>query len=194
MRVAILLANGYEEVEALTVVDYLRRAEIPVDMVSTTGSLKTVGDHDIAITADKLLADVKASDYDLLVTPGGFPGSEMLAGNDQVIKLLQDQHQEGGYIASICASPLVLDKAGISQEIKGTCFPGLEGDKVHFADHQEELVVHDKEQAVITSRGPATAVYFALAIIDILLGKEKRDEIAEGLLLPLVEDSVKSHD
>ncbi|MCZ0717986.1 DJ-1 family glyoxalase III [Aerococcus kribbianus] len=194
MRVAILLANGYEEVEALTVVDYLRRAEITVDMVSTTGSLKTIGDHDIAIMADKLLADVKASDYDLLVTPGGFPGSEMLASNDQVIKLLQDQHQEGRYIASICASPLVLDKAGISQEIKGTCFPGLEGDKVHFADHQEDLVVQDKEQAVITSRGPATAVYFALAIIDTLLGKEKRDEIAEGLLLPLVEDSVKSHD
>lgn len=193
MRVAILLGNGYEEIEALTVVDYLRRADIAIDMVSITGSLMIKGDHGILVTADLLFEEMDKEVYDLIVTPGGYPGSEMLAEHEGVLNLLRQQHESGRYIASICASPIVLEAAGLTGELIGTCFPGLEGDKVHFNVHKEDIVVHDETQRIITSRGPATAVYFALEIIRHLKGETVRDEIAEALLVPRVEAHVVTH-
>ena len=194
MQVGILLGNGYEEIEALTVVDYLRRANVSIDMISITGDYMTMGDHNIPIKADILLEDISSDDYDVIVTPGGMPGAKMLAGSDTVIRLLQSQYESGGYIASICASPLALEAAGITEEITGTCFPGLETDDIHFGTFKEDLVVHDKKHHVITSRGPATAVYFALELIGLIAGEDKRQEIADGLLIPLVESTVKDND
>lgn len=194
MRTAILLGKGYEEIEALTVVDYLRRAEIPVDMVSITGELDTIGDHDIHIQAEKHLADISAIDYDMIITPGGTPGAKLLAATADVRQLLQAQFNREAYIASICASPLALQATGISEKITGTCYPGLEDSDITFQTFKEDLIVHDRKHKVITSRGPATAVYFALEIIETLKGKAVRDEIAEGLLVPMVEQQVKASD
>ncbi len=193
MKALIFLSKEYEEVEALTVVDYLRRAHIEIDMVATEGQLETVGAHGIKIQADKLLSEIKAEDYAMMVTPGGIGGTQALAANSQVIKLLQEQFaRKGAYIASICASPVVLGRAGIASQIKGTVYPGM-ADQVGFKSYDADaLVVHDQDHQVITSQGPATAVYFALEIIAVLKGEQARDQVAEGLLLPQVEASLKA--
>ncbi len=189
MKKAILfLANGYEEIEALAVVDYLRRAEIQVDMVSITGTLETVSAHGVHIKADKLVEDVNAADYDAVITPGGLPGSNLLAENEKVVSYLQSFYEADKLVASICASPLALEAAGLAAKIKGTCYPGFES-KINFKEFSEEIVVKDGN--VITSRGPATSPYFALAIIEALVGKEKADQIRKGTLISMVEGSVK---
>lgn len=187
MKTMILLSKNYEETEAITVIDYLRRAEISIDVIATEGQLETVGAHGIHILADHLLADITPADYDLVITPGGTGGVAALKANPQVIDLLQAQKQAGRYIASICASPLLLDAAGISQQIKGTVYPDLK-DQVTFKTYvNDELVVYDAEEKVMTSQGPATAVYFALALIELLTDKETAQSVANGLLLPQVE-------
>lgn len=191
MKTLIFLSKAYEEVEALTVVDYLRRAGIHIDMVATEGSLDTIGDHGIQIKADKLLEDIAGEDYAMMILPGGMGGTEALAANPRVLALLRDQFvRPKGYIASICASPLVLNRAGIAQQIHGTCYPGLEGEVGFLAYEREALVVHDKDHRVITSPGPATALYFALEIIEVLKGRQTRDQVAAGLLLPRLEGNL----
>jgi len=187
-RAMILLGNGYEEVEALTVVDYLRRADVAIDMVSVTGSLETTGDHSIRIMADKLLEQINPDDYDAVITPGGMPGTRMLASDERVLKLVREFFEKGKWVASICASPMVLEASGVAKSVKGTCYPGIERN-VHFREHSEDLVVQDGR--VITSRGPATADYFAFRLIEALAGKEKAEEIRQRTLADLVESSVR---
>lgn len=192
MKAMILLSKDYEEVEALTVVDYLRRADITVDMVATQGDLETHGAHGIKVIADKLIEDADGSNYDIIITPGGAHGADLLAEDDRVLNLLNKHHDEGSYVASICASPVVLHAAGIAKDIEGTMYPAMK-DRVQFKEYNgETLVVNDKEQKVITSQGPATAVYFALEIIKELKGEEAMKEVAESLLLDLVHDKVKA--
>lgn len=178
-KIMILLPNGYEEIEALTVVDFCRRAGIEVDMVSITDNLETKGDHDIIIKADKLLEDVNIGNYDGVVTPGGYPGTMMLKDNSNVLELLKMFFDEKKLVASICASPLVLKAAGVSEHIEGTIFPGLE-DQMNFKKFKKEPVVVYKN--VITSRGPATATLFAYSIIEYLAGKEMAVKIKEETL------------
>jgi len=187
-KAMLLLGNGYEEVEALTVVDFLRRAQIPIDMVSITGKLETVGDHQIRIYADRLLEEVDSEEYDVVITPGGMPGVKMLASDRRVTELVRRFYDQGKLVAAICASPLVLEAAGISRDIKGTCFPGIEKN-VHFKVFSENVVERDGN--VITSRGPATAPYFALALIEAIAGKEKAEEIRDRTLISLVEDACR---
>jgi protein deglycase len=187
-KAIILLGNGYEEIEALAVVDFLRRAEIIIDMVSITGSLETVSTHGVHIKADKLIEEVNPVDYDAIITPGGIPGSTMLAENKNVLSYLQSFYEGDKLVASICASPLALEAAGLATKIKGTCYPGFET-QIQFKEYYEDIVVKDRN--VITSRGPATAPYFALAIIEALEGKEKADKIRNDTLIPLVEAAIK---
>lgn len=186
MKTMILLGEGYEEVEAITVIDYLRRAEIPIDMVSINETLSTVGDHGIEIMADKMLDDIDTDSYDMLITPGGKPGAEKLANDQRVTNLIAKQVADDKYVSSICASPIVLEAAGITKDLEGTCYPGFE-DRVDYKTFHEDITYYDENHKVLTSRGPATAVYFALDIIRILKGEDKAQEIADGLLLPMVE-------
>lgn len=186
MKTLILLGKGYEEVEAITVIDYLRRADITIDVVSINETLSTVGDHGIEIIADLLLDDVDPTAYDMVITPGGKPGAEKLANDSRVTRLISQQFEAKKYIASICASPIVLEAAGITANLTGTAYPGFE-DQVHYQTFSEDITYYDETHKVLTSRGPATAVYFALDIIRLLKGDEKAKEIADGLLLPKVE-------
>ncbi len=188
-KTMILLANGYEEIEALTVVDFLRRAEISIDLVSIIGKLETVSAHGVHILADKLIEEINPNEYDAVITPGGLPGSNVLAGNEKVKSLLQSFYGENKLIASICASPLALEAAGIAEKVKGTCYPGFEG-QVHFKEFIEKPVVKDGN--VITSRGPATTSYFALAIIEELAGKETAEKVKNGTLMTFVEEALKA--
>ena len=177
--VYVHLAEGFEEVEALTVVDLLRRAEIETETVSVTGHLPVTGSHGIKVIADILFEDAVYSACEAIVLPGGLPGSTNLDAHEGLCEKILSFHNQGKLLAAICAAPQVFGHLGILEGKKATCYPGLEKE-LEGADFQETPVV--KDSGIITSRGPATAMPFALALIEELKGKEKADEIAGGLL------------
>ncbi len=184
-KVAVLLANGFEEIEALTVVDVLRRAKITCDMISISDE-KVIGTHNIEVKADKILDD-KIEEYDMVVLPGGLPGADNLAQNENVLKLLRKfNNDKTKYIGAICASPaLVLPKAEIEENRYITSYPDDEYEKMlEKANYVEELVVVDNN--LITSRGPATTMLFAYKLVDILGGDSTF--LKEGMLWNKLEE------
>ena len=180
MKVIVFLADGFEEVEALTVVDYLRRMDIEADMVSITSELEVTGAHDISVLADKTLEDVQdINSYDGVVIPGGLPGATNLRNDPKVIDVVKTMNGKKKLTASICAGPVVLERAGIIEGKKITSYPGYQ-DKLPGAIYQEQGVVRDEN--IITARGPALAVDFAIEIVRYLLGDEKASKLKANIL------------
>ena len=178
-KALVIIADGFEEVEATTPVDILRRAEVDVT-VAGLGSDTVTGAHGIAIKADTTLADYKDIP-DAVVFPGGMPGAENLAASSTVRNLIAKMSAEGRIIAAICASPaLVLAPSGVLKGKKATCYPGLERNFTTDIDFVKEEVVRDGN--VITSRGPATAFQFGIKIAEGLVGKAKADMVAGQML------------
>jgi 4-methyl-5(b-hydroxyethyl)-thiazole monophosphate biosynthesis len=174
------LADGFEEIEALTPVDLLRRAGIDAETVSIMGRLNVTGTHGVEVIADILFEDADYGGCEMIVLPGGSVGAENLSAHEGLVEKLFSFANRGKFIAAICASPaVVLGRHGILNGRKATCYPGLESE-MEGAIPSEGSVVRDGK--LITSRGPATAMDFALAIIDELKGSAVRDEIAADLL------------
>lgn len=171
---AVFLADGCEEVEALTQVDFLRRAGIKV-ITAGIGKKTITGGHDIHITADTEV-DQLEEPLDAVIMPGGMPGAEHIAKSQKANDIIQSTYRAGNLVAAICAAPaVVLAPTGILAGKKATCYPGFEerlSDDIKFS---EERVVVDGN--VITSRGPGTAAEFAVAIIRYLEGDKAADEI-----------------
>ncbi|MFP5528555.1 DJ-1 family glyoxalase III [Peptococcus simiae] len=188
-RVCVLLAPGYEEVEALTPVDYLRRAGLVVDVVSTTEDIAVESSHKVIVQADTFLDDIQAKDYALVVIPGGLPGAPNLAANPKVIDLLQAVYAQGDYVAALCAGPIVLEKAGLLKGRACTCFPGVEDKLESKGTFKTDTVVRDDR--VITSRGAGAAGYFSLALIEALVGPEKAAEVKKAVVMDIVEDNLR---
>ena len=204
-HVLVFLADGFEEIEALTVMDYMRRTDIQVTSASLADDTLVRGAHDISVQADRNLNDIlglpvaELSDegleelmkaWDAVVLPGGMPGSKNLSEDARVLAMLKAQDRRGGIVAAICAAPLALDAAGLLHGRRHTSFPGIReqlSDATNYVD--EELVVADGQ--LVTSRGPGTAVYFALELIGRLAGRETAHTIAEDILLPQVEEQIK---
>jgi len=159
MRLIVPLAEGFEEIEAVAVIDILRRANIKVDVVGIEDEI-VAGRNGIKILCDKVIADVKPEDYDGIVLPGGNPGYKNLENNQQVINFIKTFNSKGKLVAAICASPTILEKIGVLEEKKATCYPSMRDKIKNFVD---ERVVVDKN--VITSQGPGTAIEFALEIV-----------------------------
>ena len=177
MRVLIPLADGFEEIEAITIIDVLRRAEIDV----TTIFLKTnpvVGSHKIQVVADKSIDDVQTSDFDVIVLPGGMPGSSNLKANDHIIEMIKEIHSSEGYISAICAAPIVLGHAGVLDGKKVTCYPGFE-DQLGSADYIGDPVMVDGK--IITGKGPGCAIPFALKLVEIIKNKDLSTQLKNGL-------------
>lgn len=187
-KVLVFIADGTEEVEVVTVVDYLRRAEIQVDLVSVMAEKEITGAHNIKIIADKLVDEVVAADYDAAYAPGGLPGSYHIRDNKAAIKIFRDLAQEGKVTSALCAAPIVLDKAGLLEDKNFTCYPGFEGN-IEGGNLKQEIVVKDGK--VITGRGPAIAASLAFELIEELLGSEKRKEIEAGTLFTLLMENKK---
>ena len=188
-KVLLRLADGFEEVEALTVVDYLRRKDISCETCSIKKETKVKGAHGISVEADVTLDEIKVvDDYDGIVLPGGLPGATNLRDDERVIGLVRKLNKNKKLVAAICAAPIVLERAGIIEEKDVTSYPGLEGD-LKGANYSEELVVEDGN--IITARGPAVAVYFALKIVEYLVGKESVKELKEDILLDMVEKKLE---
>lgn len=177
------VANGTEDIESVTIIDVLRRAGIKVTVASVERDITVTCAHGIRIVADALLADVAAQDFDLIVLPGGMPGAERLRDSPALIAMLKKQDARGALFGAICASPgVVLATHGLIGSRRATAYPGFEK-LLPPGVMQEAAVVRDGN--LVTSRGPATAMPFALALVEALCGKEKATQVAAGLLTTL---------
>lgn len=179
MRACVFLADGFEEIEGLTVVDILRRAGVETRTVSITGQKLVTGSHQIPITADCCIGDTDFSEAELLVLPGGMPGTRYLGACKELTDLLLKFFREGKKVAAICAAPSVLGGLGILDGKKAACYPGFE-DQLKGAEVLFEQVVRDGN--VTTSRGMGTAIPFALDLVSQLVSEEKAQELKEGII------------
>lgn len=173
MKTAIFFTANYEEIEALTVVDMLRRAQIRCDMVSITGSLYTTGSHGIEVKAEKLIENINFEDYGCLILPGG-PGTATLEDCDLLMEKLDEFYNEGKLVCAICAAPSIFGHRGYLEGRKACSFPSKESE-LKGAIIERNPVSEDGN--VITSRGMGTAIPFAAKIIERINGKEAADEL-----------------
>lgn len=177
-KAILVLAEGFEEIEAVTPADILRRAGVEVELVGLEARDVT-GSHGITIRADRVLGE--REDADAIILPGGLPGAENLAASPRLARLLKAQAQRGKVVAAICASPgCVLAKHGLLDGRRATGYPGFEKRFPASATFVAEPVVRDG--AILTSRGPGTAFAFGLALARELAGAEKAEELARGML------------
>jgi 4-methyl-5(b-hydroxyethyl)-thiazole monophosphate biosynthesis len=181
-KALVFLADGFEEVEAVTPIDYLRRAGIAVTAASVSGSRTVTGAHGLPVIADSLVTEVpEGAVWDVLVCPGGMPGASNIAASAPACALLKAQAAAGRCIAAICAAPaVVLFPLGILRGRRFTCYPGAE-QGVEGARWSGGRVVADGN--IITSRGAGTAGEFAVAVIAAVLSREEADKVAASVLL-----------
>lgn len=178
-KTAMLFAEGFEEVEALTVVDLLRRAGIGCDMIALRDTETVTGSHDISVRMLGALGSVDLNGYDALLLPGGQPGTRNLAADERVLDALRSFHAAGKLTAAICAAPTVLAAAGLLDGRRAVCYPGMEA-QLTGSTGGDGLV--EVDGTVITSRGVGTAIPFALAIVEYYLGAEKARELARAIV------------
>ena len=176
VKVLIPLAEGFEEIEAVTVIDVLRRAGVNVTTVGIPGSL-VVGSRNLRVNADKKLDDIDPEDYEAIVLPGGYPGYVNLGKTQKIMNIITSYNEEKKLIGAICAAPTILAKVGILEDKKATVYPGMEKELPY--PRSSKVVVDDH---IVTSQGPGTAIEFSLKLIEILVGKDKAKAIKKDLV------------
>jgi 4-methyl-5(b-hydroxyethyl)-thiazole monophosphate biosynthesis len=178
-KILIPLADGFEEIEAVTNIDVLRRAGLDV-ITAGIGSKKIRGDHGINVETDTKISEVSADDLSAVVLPGGMPGAANLRDSAELLKLIRAVYEKDGLCAAVCAAPIVLEAAGILESKNATSYPGF-GDQMQSSNYQEERVVIDGN--IITGRGPGVAMEFALTIVEYLLDDKERVELEKAMLV-----------
>lgn len=181
-KVAVILAAGFEEIEAVTVVDVLRRSEVQVVVVSLTGRSEVAGSHHLVVLADELFDYVDFAGIDAIVLPGGMPGAMNLDGHDGLKQVILKFFKEGKLLAAICAAPMVFGNLGILENKNVTSYPGF-GKYLQKAVIREESVVED--QQIVTANGAGSAMAFSLKLVARLRGKEVADLIGRKMLVPV---------
>jgi 4-methyl-5(b-hydroxyethyl)-thiazole monophosphate biosynthesis len=176
----MFLADGFEEVEALCPLDILRRAGLEVTTVGVGGKDVIRGAHGIIVHADIPDIMYRDSSPDMIILPGGMPGSSNLDESRIVDSALCAAHRHGKYLAAICAAPMVLGKLGILQGKKATCYPGFET-YLEGAEYTAQLVEQDGN--IVTGKGPGAAIPFAMTLVEMLVGKEMRQELEAGMMV-----------
>ena len=179
-RVLVPLAQGCEELEAVTITDLLTRGGIEV-VTAGLDDKPVKASRGMTLLPDTTLDQVMKEHFDMIVLPGGLPGADYLNEDPRIHQLLKRMKEEGGYTAAICAAPKVLACAGLLDGLRATSYPGVL-DKIEFPKVDIELSAVVSEDRVITSRGPGTAMDFALELIEKLEGKMKRYEVEKGLI------------
>ena len=177
---AIFLIDGFEETEALTTVDILRRGGVVVTTVSLTGNQEVISKNKIPVRTDAMFDGVKAHNFDMLILPGG---TLNIKDHDGLQELVKKYHAEGKLIAAICAAPAALGRAGVLAGKTAVCYPGLES---HLTGAKIGSHIVETDGNITTAKGPAVTPFFALKLLEILEGKAMADEVAEGFLIPLV--------
>jgi 4-methyl-5(b-hydroxyethyl)-thiazole monophosphate biosynthesis len=174
------LAQGFEEIEAVTIVDVLRRAGVHVTLASLNGHPVT-GAHGIDIATDATLDEVRGRRYDAVVLPGGMPGASNLRDDPRVIDAVREVVKHGGIAAAICAAPIVLEHAGLLKGRRATAYPGFREELGSAAARVTDRVVVDGP--IVTSSGPGTALEFALTLVEHLAGREAAAKLRTGMLV-----------
>ncbi len=177
MKVMVALADGFEDIEAITPIDILRRAGVKVDTVGVVGSVIT-SNQGIRVMVDKRISEVNPDEYDGIILPGGNPGYINLGRTAKLIEILKKMDSQGKLIAAICGSPAVLAKAGVLENKKATISPGMEKEIPY---PRPDRVVVDGN--VITSQSPGTAMEFSLALVEKLVGRNKVSELRKTLVI-----------
>jgi len=185
-KVIVPLANGVEEMEAVIIIDTMRRAGWQVSGMSLKEET-VIASRQVKILADALWKDINTEDFDMIVLPGGAGGTDKLCKDVRIIETIKEFYNKGKIVAAICAAPLVLQTAGILEGKKITCHPAVR-EKTNVPEILDEPVVIDGN--IITSQGPGTTFLFALSIIALVEGKEKADTLAEGMILERKEPYV----
>ena len=174
----IFLADGFEEIEGLTVVDILRRAGVEIQMVSIMGRKELTGSHGIPVVADAVFEEVDFSDGTLFVLPGGMPGTKRLAAHGGLAAFLKEKNAEGKRLAAICAAPSVLGELGLVEGHRATCYPGFEN-QMKGADCRGDGVVTDR--LISTGRGMGWAIDLGLELIRILVSENEAEKIRKAI-------------
>jgi len=179
-KVFIHLADGFEEVEAITPIDVLRRAGCEVTTVSISGKREVTSTRGVTILADKLFEEADYNGADMIVLPGGQPGADNLNRHNGLKAQIEIYRNRNKDIAAICAAPLVLGSAGVLKGKRATCYPGVEG-KLTGATCTGNLVETDGN--IITGKGPGAAMAFALTLVERLVGKAKVEELKNAMII-----------
>ena len=178
-QACVFLADGFEEIEGLAVVDILRRAGVKVTTVSIKKNCMITGRSDITVLTDKWFGEMDFAETDLLVLPGGMPGTTNLRDYAPLTELLRQWYEEKKLMGAICAAPMVFGGMGFLKERKATIYPGMEEELKGAYPVADPVVV---DEFITTSRGMGTAIPFALSLVEQLLGKEKALEIKESIV------------
>ena len=176
----VFLAEGFEEIEALTPVDVLRRAGLSVQTVSVMDEQVVAGAHGVPVLADKMFAEINPEDAEMILLPGGLPGATNLDAHAGLGQMIQDFAKEEKPLAAICAAPLVFGNRGLLQGKKATCYPGFET-YLQGAEYTAALV--EKDGNFITGKGPGAAMEFAFAIVEKYCGIDKVNELKQGMMI-----------
>lgn len=178
-QVYVFLAEGFEEIEGLTVVDLLRRADVKTEMVSIGDSLQVTGSHGITVTADRMFDLAALRDGEMYVLPGGMPGTKYLGAHQELCILLKQMHAAGKKLAAICAAPSVLGSLEILKGRKAACYPGFEEKLIGATALKEPVVV---DGTVTTSRGMGTAIPFALELVAQMKDEKTAKDLGKGII------------
>ncbi len=177
--VAVHLAEGFEEIEAVNIIDVLRRAEIETLIVSVTDKKEVTGSHGITVTADLMFDEVDYEQVKMIVLPGGMPGAKNLKEHKELNKQILRFYSEGKPLGAICAAPIVFGNLKILKNKKATCYPGNEDQLIGAEITGNDVEVTDN---IITGKGAGVAIPFALRIVEMLKGKKLADSLAEKMI------------
>ena len=188
-KVALFIENGSEELELIAPLDVMRRANLEVDVISANNEDFITSAHNVKIIADKKIEEINnILDYDAIVIPGGMPGSTLLRDNKKIIEFYQTMYNSGKLVAAICAAPIVLSAAGITDDKEVTSYPGFDKKINCKSYNSEKAVVVDKN--VITAQGPAVAILFGYEIVNYLLQDNTADDIKKTMLVPVLKNNL----
>lgn len=178
-KVIVILADGFEEIEAVSIIDILRRAKVEV-CAAGLKDLMVKGAHGLVVKADATLEDIDEDEYDMVVLPGGTQGAKNIAASSSADALLRKFAKEEKYLAAICAAPFVLAEKKLLNGCMATSYPAFREIVEKDSDYQEAVVVVDEN--IVTSRGPATAAEFAFTLVELLVEEDTAQMLREGML------------
>lgn len=188
-KVALFIENGSEELEFIAPLDIMRRANLEVDLISANNEDFITSSHNVKIIADKKINEVNnILDYDAIVIPGGMPGSTLLRDNKKIIEFYQKMYDSGKLVAAICAAPIVLSAAGITDDKEVTSYPGFDKEINYKSYNSDKAVVIDKN--VITAQGPAVAILFGYEIVNYLLQDNTAEDVKQAMLVPVLKNNL----
>lgn len=188
-KVALFIENGSEELEFIAPLDIMRRANLEVDLISANNEDFITSSHNVKILADKKIDEVNnILEYDAIVIPGGMPGSTLLRDNKKIIEFYQTMYNSGKLVAAICAAPIVLSAAGITDDKEVTSYPGFDKEINYKNYNSEKAVVIDKN--VITAQGPAVAILFGYEIVNYLLQDNTAEDVKKAMLVPVLKNNL----